>query len=239
MWAVALLVIPAFVWWGAGSASKEKRGATYAGLIFGKKVTFDEYDDSLKAGYTDALMIYGQGAQQLQKSFLNQQAWDSIILLKEAKIRGIKVSDKEVINEIKQYPFFQTKGKFDDKIYGLMLKNVFHLEARNFEEQIRDTLVIAKLINSSIGKVDLRDEELKKLYAEQNEKVKISYILFEPKNFIQEVKIEDKELSAYYQEHKNDFKKDEQVKVNYIPITYAEMEAKVNVNEEMIKLYYE
>lgn len=239
MWGVAILVIPAFVWWGAGSAAKEKRGPTYAGLLFGKKVSFEEYDNSFKASYTDALMIYGKNINQLEKSFLNQQAWDRITLLREAKKRGITVTDKEVINEIKQYPFFQAKGQFDDKIYELMLKNVFHLEARNFEEQIRGTLVIAKLINSSLGKVEIPDEELKKLYAEHNDKVKISYLLFEPKSFTQEVKIEDKEVSDYYQEHKNDFKKDEQVKVNYIPITYAEMEAKVNVTEETIKSYYD
>lgn len=239
MWAVAILVIPAFVWWGAGSAAREKRGPTYAGLIFGKKVSFEEYDDSLKACYTEALMIYGQRINQLDKSFLNQQAWDRLILLREAKKRRIKVTDKEVINEIKQYPFFQIKGRFDDKTYELLLKNVFHLELRTFEEQTRSTLTIAKLINTSIGKVDITDDELKKLYTEQNEKVKISYILFEPRNFKNEVKIEDKELAAYYQEHKNDFKKDEQVKVSYIPITYSEMEAKVNVTEEMIKPYYD
>ncbi len=240
MWAIAILIIPAFVWWGAGSAAKEKRGPSYAGIIFGKKISFDEYNQSLSACRMQALMVYGENFNQLEKFLnLNQQAWDRLILLKEAKLRHISSNDKEVTDEISRYPFFQIKGHFEQRTYELLLKNVFHLEPRIFEEDIRGTLSIAKLINAAVGGLDISDEELKKLYQEQNEKVKISYILLEPKNFKEEVKLEDKELNDYYEAHKNEFKKDEQVKVSYIPILYSSMEPKVNVSQETIKEYYD
>lgn len=239
MWAIAILIIPAFVWWGAGSAAKEKRGPTYAGMVFGKKASFEEYYNSLSACRMQALMVYGENFHQLEKFLnLNQQAWDRIILLKEAARRHISVNDKEVINEVSRYPFFQIKGKFEQKTYELLLKNVFHLEPRTFEEDIRGTLTMAKLINTAVGALDISDDELKELYKDQNEKVKISYLIFEPKNFKEEVKLDDMELNDYYQAHKNEFKKDEQVKVSYIPILYLSMEPKVNISEEMIKEYY-
>ena len=113
MWLVALFVIPAFVWWGAGSASKEKRGPTYAGLLFGKKVSFEEYYASFQACRIQARMVYGENFHRLEKILnLNQQAWNRLILLKEAKRRRITAGNKEIINEIGQYPFFQIKGRF-------------------------------------------------------------------------------------------------------------------------------
>ena len=40
IWVLAILIIPAFVIWGAGTSDKKKRkGPDYAGKIFDRKVT--------------------------------------------------------------------------------------------------------------------------------------------------------------------------------------------------------
>jgi len=43
MWALAILIIPAFVIWGAGTSEKRKeKGPSYAGKVFARKVSFEE-----------------------------------------------------------------------------------------------------------------------------------------------------------------------------------------------------
>ena len=43
---LAIIIIPAFVLWGARSSSRRGQGASFAGAIFGKKISFEKYAKS-------------------------------------------------------------------------------------------------------------------------------------------------------------------------------------------------
>ncbi|WP_239650036.1 peptidylprolyl isomerase [Methylocucumis oryzae] len=49
----------------------------------------------------------------------------------------------------------------------------------------------------------------------------------------------DDEISAYYQQHQDQFQSPEQVSVDYIELKLADIAAKVEVNDEKLKAYYE
>ena len=84
LWGLALIIIPAFVFWGAGGAIRSKRESTYAGKIFGRKVSFDQYAKSWHAVKNQAIMMYGSRLEEvIEKLNLGQQAWERLILLKE------------------------------------------------------------------------------------------------------------------------------------------------------------
>ena len=108
---LAIIIVPAFVLWGSGSLMGDKEKAVNAGRIFGKKVSTLEYKDALAAARTAAIMQFGDNFEQMQK-FLNLevQAWERLILLYEAKKRKVDATDKEVIELIEKYPFFQRNG---------------------------------------------------------------------------------------------------------------------------------
>ena len=56
---LAIIIIPAFVLWGAGSLRGGRSDRPrYAGTIFGRKVSFQEYADSWRAVRNDARMRY-------------------------------------------------------------------------------------------------------------------------------------------------------------------------------------
>lgn len=145
LWALAILIIPAFVLWGAGGLRESRN---YAGMLFGKRVTFDEYRDSFDAVKNQALMAYGSNFYKIQDRLnLEEQAWDYLIMLEEAKQNRIKVSDEEVIARIASFVFFKDKdGAFDQRAYETILNNTFRTSPRQFEEEIRQALMIEKLI---------------------------------------------------------------------------------------------
>ena len=143
---LAIIIIPAFTLWGFGSAFRSKQENPPLGKLFGRSISTLEFKDAVDAVRIEALIRFGDKYQEMQQ-YLNfeTEAINRLILLREAKIRKIKVSDKEVIEQIESYPFFMAKGQFDTKNYEQNLQYGFHIQPRAFEEQVRQNMTISKL----------------------------------------------------------------------------------------------
>ncbi len=187
--ALAIMVLPAFLLWGLGSALNSKKESAYVGQIFGSKISFLNYKEALDAVKNTAIIHYGEKFSEIEKQLdLKAQAWEMLILLHEAKMRRINASDHEVIELIKSYPFFQRKGVFDNRLYAELLQYVFRTQPRAFEEQTRQNIIISKLYAqvTNITKVD--DKEIRETYIKINSLGKKDFSLNE-KKFLAEKEI--------------------------------------------------
>ncbi|MDP2927826.1 MAG: SurA N-terminal domain-containing protein [Candidatus Omnitrophota bacterium] len=204
---LAVIIIPAFALWGFGGASRDRQEATIAGKIFGKNITNLEFRSSLVAVRTMAIMQFGDKLPEIEK-YLNfqGQAWERLILLHEAKMRRINVKDKEVIEEIQNAPYFQVKNGFSNKIYQEALRYVLRLQARIFEEQTRQNLILAKLYNQITQNLNLSDDQIHQEYLKANEELNIYYIASLFLEFAKTIKPSEKEISSYFEQNKARFK---------------------------------
>ncbi|MBU0604694.1 MAG: SurA N-terminal domain-containing protein [Candidatus Omnitrophica bacterium] len=211
LWGLLILILPAFVLWGTGAdrgRSKEK-GPTFVGLIEGKKVTFDDFADSIVSIRCQVIMNYFNQPEVMNaflksKAFIGKLAWDKLLVAREAEKANIKVSNDEVVNFIRNQPIFLRGGVFDDKVYYYVLRNNMGLEPREFEEMLRSNLRIQKYNDLLTKDISVADEEIVAAYEKDNNKIKISYLAFPADNFIDKVKVEDAEIKDYYEAHKNE-----------------------------------
>lgn len=217
LWALAIIIVPLFVLWGSVSPMRGIKKENYAGKIFGKKVSYEEFNDCLQAVKTQAIIQFGDNFYKVQR-FLNleSETWDRLILLYEVHKHKITATNKEVIEAIKKYPFFQGEGKFDPRMYQEVLMYSLHIAPRDFEEEIRQNLCFAKLFEEITKNVSLEDKELLDEYKKANEKVRLSFFLFTPAEFAKEVSIEAPEIKDYFESHKDNFKKPPSVNVEYL-----------------------
>lgn len=216
---MAILILPAFVFWGLGSVVRSPKESKYIGQIFGRKVLSLEYKDALEAIKNQAILQYGDNFSEIQKYLnLESQAWDRLVLLAEAKKRKINVKDKEVMDLIKDYPYFQKKGRFDNTIYQQVLQYVFHTPARVFEEQIRQNLILAKLYNTVTKDVTLSEEEIKEAYQKENEQISIYYIAGLYSDFAKDIAPSQEEIKDYFTKNSFEFKRPLSFNMEYIPL---------------------
>jgi hypothetical protein len=217
IWIVlALLIIPAFVLWGSGSLSRDRESA-YAGRIFGKNITLLEYRDAFDAVKRNAFMQFGEKFSEVQKYLnLEQEAWERLILLHEAKKRRIRVNDAKVVELVRSYPFFQTNGKFDEATYNEILRFAFHSEPRVFEEQTRQNLMLSELLAQVTRDIALNKEEIREEYRKANEEVSIYYIASAPADFTKEIEPAEKDLEDYFAANQLDFKQPLSFNLDYI-----------------------
>lgn len=203
LWILAAVVIISFVFWGINGIVREKRKISYAGKIFGRKIGLSEYTNSFLAVKTQVLLKFGENIEQLEK-YLNlpQEAWDRLILLNEAGRKKIKVMDNEVVETLEKIPIFQKGQSFNIKVYNYMLSYIseklrlgIRITARNFEENLRDSLKITKLYERVTADAALSDEEIEAEYKKANEEIKVEYVSFSPADFKTQAKIDDNQES--------------------------------------------
>lgn len=208
VWIVlAIIIIPAFALWGFGSSSHSRQENATAGRIFGHNVSNFEFQESLSAVKTSAIMRFGDKLPEIEKYLnLDTQAWQRLILLHEAKIRKIMVSDKEVIDTIQNTPYFQDKYGFSNKTYIETLRYVFRLQPRIFEEQTRQNLILAKLYNQITKDVKLSDEQIRQEYSKVNQELNIHYIASLFSEFAAKIKPTNQQVADFFAKNKAMFK---------------------------------
>ncbi|MFH1335787.1 MAG: peptidylprolyl isomerase, partial [Candidatus Zixiibacteriota bacterium] len=182
------------------------------------------YDQALRQTEKEKGEVDEQTSYQLREDVWNNMV-NQVLLNREMERRKIKVTDAELYEYLRRYPpkelqenpTFQTKdGKFDYQKY-LQALNDPRVPWKQVEDYIRPNLQMAKLQQSIITMVRVTDDETKQYYWDQNEKIKVAYLLVPSYQFQGEnIQVSDNEISAYYQEHKKDFEGDQAADLNYV-----------------------
>jgi peptidyl-prolyl cis-trans isomerase D len=221
---LAALIIPAFVIWGSASVMNKSKAPDYAGVLFGKKVSYEDFQNAMTAWKTQLKLQYGEKAEEAASTIFNpvQATWDRLTMLEEVRRRKIKVDDAETIKALTELPFLQRNGKFDPQTYELFLKYFIGLAPRIFEEHLRQNLAMAEIFKQETKGTAVSDEEVKAAYEKQNVQTRVAYIAFSPDAYKENVTVTDQEVQAYFEKSKETFKVPPQVDTVYAGVEYKE-----------------
>jgi len=163
---LAIIIIPAFTFWGFSGAFRSREESSVAGKIFGRNITYIQFRDAITEEKIMARMQLGDKLDEVQQYLdFESQAWQRLVLLAEARKRRITAGDKEVIADIESSPIFQSKGAFNNKIYNEVLRYYLRVQPRIFEELIRQNIILSKLYKQVTDNVSLTDEQIREEYA--------------------------------------------------------------------------
>ncbi len=147
------LIVLSFVAWGVGTISISREEASpYIGSVGGEKISHKEFLTTLRF-YELLTRVQEKEIEPKEKkstseppSFeaLRSQAWQAIVLSREAARQGIRASDEEVRAEVQRL-FSSEAGGFDREFYQRWITANFRGEARDFEETVRKHLHTGKL----------------------------------------------------------------------------------------------
>lgn len=190
----------------------------------GLRVTSEELEASIHenpAFQTNGLFDKAAYLRALQRARLTAKEFEAnqrqVLLLNKLQalvVSSVKVSDQEVLEAYRQ-----------------------NLEKLNLE--------IISLNPSDFKDITLTPEEVKEYFSKHREefkvpaRVKIRYLLFDPKDYFKQVPVSSKEIEDYYQNNREKFGQPKQVKVRHILIKAdakdAEASAKAKEKAESIR----
>ena len=251
---VGLIVVE----WGADFSSTGGGGSdgSTVGVVNGEEISYETFRKAL----SNAVRQQAQEERDQDRGRLVREIWDSfvqeIVLRQEMERLDIQVTDRELAHYMRTQPppavqnieVFQTDGEFDLVKYNQFLSDPAVLQdAANkgfvlqVENMLRQQLMNYKLQRLLAEMVQVSPADVRDYYAEQSEKVEVEY-LFTPSSGVtdEQVEITDADLAAYYQEHQEDFRHPEQIRIEfaYFPKTASAADS-VAVAEEIGRLHQE
>ena len=238
---VLAFVATIFLDWGW---RRPGRSDTHLATIDGEVVSLHEYEIT----YNNLRDVYRRIYQdRFNEDFaralnLKQQTLDTIVqrklLIHEAQRQGLTASDAELIDKVQSYPVFQVDGRFDHNRYVQVLR-LSRLTPADFEQNQRQEILLAKLEHLIKDGLQVTESELKDTFLYETEKLNVEYVRVDPAQFTPQVEVADADLSAYYAQHQDRFRKPEQVRVAYLVIDPASLATQIDLTDERLAQYYE
>jgi peptidyl-prolyl cis-trans isomerase D len=235
------VIIVVFVFWGVGSF-RDSNVASVAS-VNGETIPLDTYRESYNLLLEQTRQRFGNNLNDdlLKALNLRKQALDRLIdqalWSQEASKLGIQVSDEEVAAAISGIQVFQNAGVFDPRRYQAVLSQN-RLTAEQFEAMQKKTMLIEKLNRLIAGGVMVSDDEAEQWYQWNDTSLQIEYVAFDPATF-KNIELTPGQIQAYYEEHRENYKSEEQLKALYIRISPDDFRNEVAVSEERITEYYD
>ncbi len=215
---------------GLGSGTGSIFASRSVGKVNGESIdirVFDQQVQNASAEYQQRGVTLGLD----QMHNVRDQVWDqtvqSILLRKEYERRGLRVSDAEIVDairnlplpDLRQVPTFQTSGQFDLEKYQRWLASA---EGQQYipvlESQYREQLLQAKLFRSVVADVFISDAALWERYRDEREQVRIGLVRIDPGSAVSApaTPISDAEATAYYNANKEQFRRTKGAFLSYL-----------------------
>ncbi|MGH9347052.1 MAG: peptidyl-prolyl cis-trans isomerase [Vicinamibacterales bacterium] len=250
-WSLVLLIVPFALYFlpdflddrtSAATASPKEVVAT----IEGRDVTAGQFQRRFQTQMQAYQQAYGgnMNAQLLRQLGIEQQILQQLVdeqaALAEAERQGVRVSDEELAAQILSFPAFQENGAFiGERRYEQILRSQRPpLTKSEFEESLRQSMVIDKFRAALTDWMSLADEELRHEYRMRNEKVKLQVVALTADRFRDQVSVSDADVASYFESHTAEYRVGERRKVKFLLIDQEQVRQKTTVTPNDVETYY-
>ena len=193
----------------------------------------EQYRNLLKGQMSDDVLEQLNLRERTLNSMINRA-----LIVKEAKRKGVKLTDSDLQSTIQNIPDFQVDGSFNKERYRAVLQ-ANRMMPNEFEEGFREDLIIQRAQEGVIKDLSVTDEEVKRLFTVENRKVNLNYLAIDAATFEKTVKVTDEEAASYLEENKAAFRVPAKLKAVYASLFFKDLVKEAKVPEADIKSYYE
>lgn len=135
------------------------------------------------------------------------QLIDRQLLLQAALDEGLRVSDAEIASELDKVDAFKKNGVFDQGEYQTIVERQLGMMMWQFEEQIRDDLLVQKMLASLAGATKASDDEATAEFIREKEKYALSLVRFPIRAHKASIEAPTaEEIAAYAKDHADEIK---------------------------------
>ncbi len=152
----------------------------------------------------------------------------------EARRLGIEVSDADLAIVIQSIG----GGQFSDRATYERFVGQQGLTIPQFESQLRDAELAQRLQNMATAGVVVTSEEARKHYDEQNEKVKVEYIVFSPEAEKSKITPTQADLQAYFDRNRGFYKTPEKRDLQVLVIDQPQVANSIQISDAELRNWY-
>ena len=181
-------------------------------------------------------MMEGLYARQI----LNQLVYTKEIEYEAARL-GIKVTNEEIADRVKQYlpTAFNGDSPVGMNEYSNQVQQRFQMTVPVFENLVREGLLEEKFRRLVTDGISVSPAELQEQFRYQNEKVKLDYAFIKPEDLEAKINPDDAEIKAYYEKNKSRYMIPEKRVVEYGLVDLSKLRQTTQISDDELKLKYQ
>jgi len=214
--------------WGMDYSGRSQQDNS-VGTVNGNILSYTAFSELYQQMYQDQRARSGKTEfSDVELQQIRNQVWEryiqQILFKEEMEKLGIGVSDSEIVYQIynypledfKQHPSFQTNGIFDINKYRAAFNDP-NIPWMQVEQIYREQIPFLKLQNTITSTARVSEKEIADDFAHNNLKAKVEYLSISARKFeSNKIEVSEKEISEYYNAHKEDYKQGEKRQLSYV-----------------------
>jgi peptidyl-prolyl cis-trans isomerase D len=207
--------------------------------VGGYNITSAELDQTIRESFKNSPAGFDRKMVPIVAPMALDRMVTQHVLLEQANKMGVEVSNQELLRVLQHIPWLYPDGAFvgAERAADLVAENTGKTLPQ-FESMLRDSLVQEKIRSVVTDGVQVSPAELLAEFRHRNAKAKIDYVVFDPSQFIKDVKVTPEATEAYFRKDPTRYKLPEQRQVRYVLIDPDRVRAQVKVEEGELRQYY-
>ncbi len=233
---ILILLVVAFILtivfeWGMDYLELKSRSHDYVGVINGRKISYQEFIELVRQRSEQEKQQTGKEPDENALNRIRDEVWNSLVtqtlIEEEIKRLRIDVPDQEIVEWVKgdnppeflYRQFLDSNGVFNRAAYEAAIADPRNREIWiQIEQGLKKQRMQEKLQSLILASVRVSESELFEKYLEQNLKINMEYVFFDPNKYVtdEEANITDTDIEKYYNEHSSEFKIEPTRKLKYV-----------------------
>lgn len=229
-----LLIVP-FALWGVDSYIKGSGKEPPAATVGDQEISQREFIKTLKEQQEQ---MGGKVDEKALRQLVIDQLVNTRMLSQVATKAGFSILEPQVMAVLGGIEVFQENGKFSEQRLDSWLRGRGMSRGELLGLISQDLLLKQVQIGYGEGAVVAKPSvnAIGKLLAQQRE---VNEVVFDQKDYAQAVKIDDKAVEAEYQAHQANFATPAMVRVQYLTLSQAALEAGVQISDEQARKFFD
>jgi len=243
---VFLLAIP-FAFFGLEYYARDGAAGGRMAVVDGTPISAQEFAQALQSRQEQLRQAMGGRVDQamLDSPEVRQGVLDALVdqqvSYRAAIDAGIRVSNAELRQVISELPAFRENegsGPFSRVLYEAALRNR-GMSEQSFEALLRRDLMVGRLRTNLAASAFVPGQVLDRIYRIRSQQREVSQTEFDPARLQAKVKLEDSDIQAYFDAHKDEFKIPERIKAEYAVLSFDHIQRQIQVSPEALAAAYE
>ena len=246
-WAMIVigLIVLSFVFAGVGSYLT---GSTQvaAALVNGEEISANSVERAYQNERARIEKQFGEGVAALfanpdyladfRRGVLDRLIGEKLIEQKAIEL-GLRVSDEQILNTIRNMPEFQVGGAFNNQRFQAIIQQA-GFQPNSFRDYMRTEMTRDQFGRSIIGTEFSLENEVSSTNALQSQLRDIQVVTVSASDFSAEVSVDAGEIAEYYQTNIDRYDTEERVALSFVELKADDLIAETSVEEDELTDFY-
>lgn len=180
--------------------------------------------------------------QLFNETVMRQRVLDGMVqsrLLSLAAVKaGFNIGNKQINEIIRQVPVFQLDGKFDKETYKQALR-FQGMDNKGFKARLKQDEITAQFVAGVANSAFVTPAQVDSWLGLQNQTRSFTSLTLKAKDYQHQANIDDDMIKAYYDQNTARFMTEEQVSVDYVELSAANLSEQAAADEQALRDFYE